>query len=168
MLTGRRLLDLCQLRSDQLTGEVLTILPVQDKTHRELAFPLPPDLAATLHQIKGPVYLWERYATESRTYNPGPANVRTFAPATMYNAVKSIFKKYNDANPTARVKTHDLRKRAITVLALATQNVDQTADALGIDPQTARKHYLDASKAFDTAALLKKMSGVLLPPLETK
>lgn len=39
-------------------------------------------------------------------------------------------------------------------MAAATQSVDATALAMGVDPQTAR-HYLDASKAFDGSAVLR-------------
>lgn len=163
MLTGRRLMDLCLVRSDQIKGDVLTISPDQDKTGQELQFPLPADLAAVLHGIKGPTFLWEKYAVESRTYNPGPRNIKVFAPRSMYHAVYAIFRKYNKENPDSKVKTHDLRKRAITLTAMATGNVDATAAAMGIDPQTARLHYLDAKKAFSGADLMRKMAGVLLP-----
>lgn len=48
-------------------------------------------------------------------------------------------------------------------MTLATQNVDQTAAAIGVSAQTARKHYLDAKRAFDGSELLKQMAGVLRP-----
>jgi hypothetical protein len=38
-----------------------------------------------------------------------------------------------------------------------------TAQAIGINPQTARRYYLDAQAVFDSDALLKKMAGVLNP-----
>lgn len=121
MLSGCRLNDLCQVRSDQLSGNVLTITPDQDKTHRERRLPLPDDVADRLHRIKGPTYLWERYTQDAKVYRPGPFNCETFAPKTMYFAVKVVFKRYGKAHPEAKVKTHDLRKRAITLTTLATQ-----------------------------------------------
>ena len=60
-----------------------------------------------------------------------------------------------------RLLSHGLRKRAITLTTVATQNVDATAEAFGLNPQTARKYYLDAQRAFNGAELLKKMQGVL-------
>src|SRR5207249_3953004 len=51
-ISGCRLNDLCQFRSEQLKGDNLTITPDQDKTHRERTIPLPPDLAARLHALK--------------------------------------------------------------------------------------------------------------------
>ena len=44
---------------------------------------------------------------------------------------------------------HDLRKRFITLTLAATHSIDQTAEAIGIDPRTARRHYLDAKRAID-------------------
>lgn len=164
MLTGRRLNDLCQLRSDQLRGETLTVRPDQDKTNRELAFPLPADVAADLHRLKGPTFLWERYATDSATYRAGPARAEVFTPTVLYNAVKSIFRSYNRAHPGAKLRTHDLRKRALTLAVLTSGNADQTAQAFGIDPQTARRFYIDAAKAHNAGELLRKVASVLLPP----
>ncbi len=56
-----------------------------------------------------------------------------------------------------------IRKRAITLTTLATQSVDLTAEAIGIDPQTARRYYNDASKSFRGEELLKQMSNILRP-----
>ena len=77
--------------------------------------------------------------------------------------MSNIFREYNAAHPGARVKPHDLRKRAITLITVATKSVDETARAVGIDPQTARRYYLDAERAFDSDALLTKMAHVLDP-----
>ena len=40
-----------------------------------------------------------------------------------------------------------------------TQIVDATAQAMGVDPQTAR-HYLDAAKAFDRSEILRKAADL--------
>jgi predicted ArsR family transcriptional regulator len=45
----------------------------------------------------------------------------------------------------------------------ATGSVDQTAEALGVHPETARKHYRDARQAFNSEELFKRMAGVLVP-----
>ena len=58
---------------------------------------------------------------------------------------------------------HDLRKRFITLTLAATHSIDQTAEAIGIDPRTARRHYLDAKRAIDGQALLERMADVLRP-----
>lgn len=62
----------------------------------------------------------------------------------------------------ARLRPHDLRARAFTVVAAATQSVDATARAMGADPQAAR-HYLDAAKAFDGSGNLKQAADLLRP-----
>jgi len=162
MLSGCRLNDLCQVRSDQLRGDVLVIEAEQDKTHRERHIPLPSLLAERLRALKGPTFLWERYAEDTRQYRPGPARTDTFSPSVMYNAMKSIFRAYGRAHPEAKVKTHDLRKRAITLTSGKTQSVDKTAEALGLTAQTARKYYVEASRAFDGAEVMKEMADVLL------
>ncbi len=116
-----RLNDLCQVRSGQLNGATLTITADQDKTPRERAIPLPADIADRLHAIKGLVYLWERYVEDARVYRKGRRNEREFRPSLMYNGMKWVFKEYQKAHPEARIKSQDLRKRAITLTALATQ-----------------------------------------------
>jgi hypothetical protein len=50
-------------------------------------------------------------------------------------------------------------------VATATQNVDATAQAMGVDPQTARP-YLDAGKAFDRIDIMKRAANLLLPGTE--
>lgn len=160
-LSGCRLNDLCQVRSDQLDPKSLTlkILADQDKTHRERVIPLPDDLVKRLVAIKGPTYLWERYPHDAKTYRKGTKSKDEFTPEYFYNAMKSLFRDYGETG--GKLRSHGLRKRAITLTTLATQSVDATAQAIGIDAQTARKYYLDAQKAFSGSELLKQMADVL-------
>lgn len=164
-LSGCRLNDLAQLRTDQFDakGQTITIQPHQDKTHRERKIPLPADLAAVLDTAKGETYLWEKYLEESRTHRPSKKTKKRteFTPELMYHGMQNIFREYAEAG--GKLRSHGLRKRAITLMTLATQNVDQTAEAIGIDAQTARKYYLDAKKAFGGNDLLKKMAAILRP-----
>lgn len=164
-LSGCRLNDLCQIRSEQLdaTKHTLTIRPDQDKTHRERSIPLPADLCQALDAVKGETYLWERYLEDSRKYRPGTKtkNRTEFTPELMYHGMQNIFREY--AEQGGKLRSHGLRKRAITLMTLATQNIDQTAQAIGIDAQTARKYYLDAKKAFETDDVFKRLAGVLRP-----
>jgi integrase len=165
MLTGCRLLDLCSAESSQLKNGILTFTPSTTKTKKLRSVPLPADLAARLEAIKGKKYLWEQFAEDAKTYRPGkrcpPTGV--FSIRTWYWAVSNIFREYNEQHPTAKVRTHDLRKRAITLTTLATGSVDATAQAIGLDAQTARRYYVDAQRAFDGHAVMQKMAGVLLP-----
>jgi hypothetical protein len=162
-LIGCRTMDLCSVRSDQLEGGRLTIEAGQDKTHRQRTAPLPADLSHKLDAVKGPTYLWESYTRDARTHRRGPRNRKEFHPKTLYAFVAALFRDWNAANPHRRLKPHDLRKRAITLTAAATQSIDQTAEAIGIDPGTARRYYLDAKRAIDGQALLAKMADVLRP-----
>ncbi len=108
-------------------------------------------------------YLWEQNLTDCLTHRRGSKNMRRaeFDPGLLYNAMKSIFRAYKASG--GNLRSHGLRKRAITLTVLHTQSVDQAAQAIGIDPATARKYYLDANLAFDGRKLLEKMAGVLRP-----
>ena len=163
-LAGCRTLDLCLVRSEQVAGGRLTFTAAQTKHRKERAVALPPDLFAALRALAGPTYLWERYTADARVHRPGPRNKPEFAPKTLYWAVTNIFREFNRARPGTRLKPHDLRKRAITLTAMASQNVDATAQAIGIDPQTARRYYLDAQAAFNADDLMRRMAGLLRPP----
>jgi integrase len=127
ILTECRLADLCQVKSHQLAGNVPTILPDQDKTHRERRIPLPSDVVESLHRLKGPTYLWERYTADARTYRPSKHNRGAFQPSTFYHAVKSVFRTFNRTHPESKIKTHDLRKRLITLAVLSGASVDEAA-----------------------------------------
>ena len=83
----------------------------------------------------------------------------------MYWFIDDVCPKYREAFPNRpHLTPHDLRRRTITLAVVASDgSVDAAAKALRIHPDTARKHYLDAAKAFDTDTLLKKMAGVLVP-----
>jgi integrase len=160
-LSGCRLNDLCQVLSDQLDAKAmtLTIRPEHDKTHRERVIPLPADLVARLEAIMGRTYLWERYNLDAKTYRRGTKSKDEFTPEYFYNAMKCLFRDFGKTG--GKLRSHGLRKRAITLTTLATQSVDATAQAIGIDAQTARKYYLDASKAFSGSELLKQMADIL-------
>jgi len=162
-LSGCRLNDLCQVRSNQFDpiGRTLTIKAEQDKTHRERVIPIPSDLSDRLHVLKGTTYLWERYNADCKQYWWGAKSQEAFSPAYLYNSLKSVFQKY--AKTGGRLRSHGFRKRAITLTTQVTQSVDATAQAIGIDAQTARRYYLDAQRAFDGSVLLKQMASVLRP-----
>lgn len=162
---GCRTDDLCQAHTDQFDPKAgaLTIKAEHDKTNQERRIPLPPDLAKRLDAVKGPTYLWERYAAESMKYRPGRRNQSEFKPSLMYWFVDDVCPQYRKANPDAYpITPHDLRRRAITLAVVAAGgSVDAAAKALHIHPDTARQHYLDMEKAFDTAELFKRMAATL-------
>ena len=164
-LAGCRLNDLCQAETSQFDPKAGTLLITadQDKTHRERLITLPPDVAAALDRMKGDRYLWERYSEDSATRRPGKGRATRFTPSVMYHAVQSIFREYNAANPGLRVKTHDFRRRAITLTAMALNgDLNATAQAIPVTPATAGRHYFDAKQAYDAAAIQRKTATILL------
>jgi hypothetical protein len=80
-----------------------------------------------------------------------------------------VFAAFNVSRPgEPKLRPHDLRRRAITLMTAATQSVDATAQAVGVGPATARRYYLDAQRAFDSDALFTKLAGVLRPPADDR
>lgn len=102
-------------------------------------------------------------ATPSREY-PSPLK---FQPSTVFWVLSNLFREYSEAHPDRpRLSPHALRRRAITIMVVETQNVDLTAQAIDVSPLTARKHYLDAQRAFNTEEAFRLASGKLNPKLE--
>ncbi|MFO0798345.1 MAG: site-specific integrase [Gemmataceae bacterium] len=165
-LAGCRLNDLCQVRSWQFDPAAGTLLITadQDKTHQERKITLPREVVAVLDRLKGPTYLWERYAEDSAVFRPGPRRKSVFTTALMYHAVQSIFREYGKACPAQKVKTHDFRRRAITLTAKRMGgDLGAVARAIPVTRETAERHYVDAMKAYDAEAIQKDMAGVLIP-----
>lgn len=164
-LTGCRSLDLCQLRSDQLRDGRVVWTADQTKQREGRAVLLPDDLFATIRRLAGPVYLWEGVLTDLREFRPSKNRMPVrFDPKTVFWVMNNIFREFAEAHPDKRHLTpHALRRRAITLTVTATQSVDATAQAIGLNPATARRYYLDSQRAFNTDDVFRKMSGSLLP-----
>ena len=127
----------------------LTLSAEATKTREARRVPLPADVVAELHAAAGPTWLWERAAAECQVHRPAnkPGHAWGYSPSSWRHTVQNLFREFNKGRPAAgRLRPHDLRARAITLIAAATQSVDATAQAMGVDAQTAR-HYLDAKKA---------------------
>lgn len=164
-LSGCRTLDICQLLTSQLRDGRIVWEPHQTKHKQGRAVLLPKDLYRSLQRCAGPVHLWERFVDDALRYRPARRPPARFSPETIYHSVSNIFREYNEAHPNRpRLSPHALRRRAITLTAMATGSVDQTAQAIGIDPQTARTYYLDAQRAFDADEVFRKVAGLLRPP----
>lgn len=165
MLAGCRTLDLCKLKTADLRGDGMTLAAEATKTREARSVPLPEDVAADLRRVAGPTWVWERALEESKVYRPNPKTKAKseFCPSSWRWTLQNLCREFNRERPGAPpFRMHDLRARAITVVAGATQSVDATARAMGVDPQTAR-HYLDAGKAFDGHEILKRAADVLRP-----
>jgi len=165
-LAGCRTQDLCQVKTyqfDAMAG-TLTILPSQNKTKQTRTIPLPESLAKRVEAIKGEGDLWGRYAESIREHKDDPRIVSEFSPKRLGWAVRRLFEQYAALFPDRpRITPHNLRSRAITQAVKISGSVDAAAEAIGVKSQTARKHYLDSEKAFDSTELLKKMASALLP-----
>jgi integrase len=165
-LAGCRLNDLCQVESRQFDAKAgaLLITPDQDKTHQERRIVLPPAVAEVLNGLKGPRYLWEQYTTDSATFRPGKRRKTEFSPEVLYHAIQSIFKEYGKACPEQKVKSHDFRRRAITLTAMRMGgDLGAVARAIPVTRETAERYYVDALKAYDAEAIQRDMAGELIP-----
>ncbi|HEX4609772.1 MAG TPA: site-specific integrase [Urbifossiella sp.] len=165
MVAGCRLKDLCRVESSQLDSKAGTLLITadQDKTHQERLITLPPVLVEALNRLKGDRYLWERYSVDSAVHRAAKRRAKEFTPKVLYNAIQSIFREYGKANPADKVKTHDLRKRAITLTVMAMNgDIEAAAQAIPVTSDTARRHYLDTKRAYNAADIQRKTAGVLL------
>lgn len=143
----------------------LTLAAAATKTREARIVPLPDDLVAELHRVAGQTWLWERSVDESKHYRPAThTRFQTeYSPSTWRWTIQNLFREFNRGRPTeGRLRPHDLRARAFTVVVAATQNVDAAARAMGADPQTAR-HYLDAERAFGSQDILRRVADLLRP-----
>jgi integrase len=165
MLAGCRTLDLCQAMTANLGPDSLTLPAGATKTRTDRRVPLTADLVADLRRLAGPRWLWERALEESKVYRPNPRtkSMTAFDPSTWRWTIQNLFREFNRGRAAeARLRPHDLRARAITIVVTATGSVDATAQAMGVDPQTAR-HYLDAKKAYDQEVIMRDATPLLLP-----
>lgn len=88
-VTGCRLDDICNLRSEQLTEGRLVFTADTTKNRSEQYAILPPELYAELDAYKGETYLWERYPAELIEANrkngfPVHRQKSDFAPRRLY------------------------------------------------------------------------------------
>ncbi len=165
LLSGCRTADICQLKSDQLRNGQLVFDPSQTKTKTGRTVPLPEDLFNTLQRLAGPEWMWDGWNDDVRKFRPSKNKVPDqFQASTVYCVLANIFREYSDNHPSQpRLAPHAFRRRAITVMVTETQSVDLTAQALGVNPLTARTYYLDAQRAFNTADAFKIATEKLLP-----
>lgn len=86
-----------------------------------------------------------------------------FTPSVMYHAVQSIFREYGHAVPQHKVKTHDFRRRAITLTSdIVGGDMTKVSEAIGVTAETAHRHYLDKKRVANAEEVQKRMAEVLL------
>jgi hypothetical protein len=167
-ISGCRSKDVCVLRSDQLVGGRVVWTAEQVKQREGRAVLLPEELFARLKRLAGPVFLWEHLIDDLKRFRRSRNRLpRVFACKTVYHVMNNVFREYCEANSDRPSLTpHGLRRRAITLTVTATQSVDATAQAIGLNPATARRYYLDSRRAFDTDVVFRRMADSLLPKKE--
>jgi integrase len=164
-VSGCRSKDLCGLRSDQLRDGRVVWTADQTKQREGRSVLVPPELFAALERGAGRVHLWENWPEDLKKYRPSRNKAAAgFSARTVYWTMGNIFREYAAAQPDRpRLTPHALRRRAITLTVAQTQSVDATAQAIGLNPATARRYYLDSQRAFDTDEVFRRVGGALLP-----
>jgi hypothetical protein len=163
---GRRLEDICSLRSGQLANGSLTMDSEQLRAHTYRRVLLPAELYAKLDALKGETYLWERYSLELREVlhrqkRHARKLVETFSPSAMYWFANSLFRDYNKTHER-KVRSHDFRRRAIDMAFNSGYDFDTAARMFGLDHLTARRYH-EAWQKRNPDARFKQMGPTLVP-----
>jgi integrase len=164
-LAGCRTLDICQLRTEQLTDGRVTWEATQQKQRKGRAVAVPTELFNSLKKNAGKVWLWDGMIADMAKYRPSRNELpENYEPKTVFWCIGNIFREFGEAHPDLKhVTPHSLRRRAITLTVAATGSVDATSEILGVSAPTARRSYLDAKRAFNTDKMYKELAPVLLP-----
>jgi integrase len=167
-LSGCRSSDLCALRTNQLQDGRVVWTADQTKQRDGRAVLVPPELFAALKRLAGPVHLWEHWPEDLKQFRPSRNQaVTAFSTRTVFWSMGNIFREFANAHPDQpRFTPHALRRRAITLTVSKTQSVDATAAAIGLNPATARKYYLDSQRAFNSDEVFRLVAGAMPMPLD--
>ena len=166
-LTGCRLDDICNLRSEQLTEGRLVFTADNTKNRSERYAILPPELYAELDAYKGEEYLWERYPAElieANRKNGFPVHRQKFdfAPRRLYLWVVQLTQYYQKA--TGRdLSSHDFRRAAFTRAAEADIHPKRAAVAFDVTAETILRYYTATKKKRTADEVLSKLQGQLMP-----
>jgi integrase len=167
-VTGCRLMDLCALPSGGVQPPYVVFPEDKQKARAERRVKLPPELAAELDKLKGPVFVWQHYPEQLREHlrRRLPRNkIRPeFYAETLYWFILQLFKDFKKETPH-KLSSHDFRKRAVTQLHRLGVGVDTAARALGMTSQNARLSYLaldglNTDHVFDRADLMPTVPSV--------
>ncbi|HEY7158984.1 MAG TPA: site-specific integrase [Gemmataceae bacterium] len=166
-VTGCRLDDICNLRSEQLTEGRLVFTADTTKNRSERYAILPPELYAELDAYKGEEYLWERYPAELIEANrkngfPVHRQKSDFAPRRLYLWVVQIMQYYQKA--TGRdLSSHDFRRAAFTRAAEADIHPKRAAVAFDVTAETMLRYYTATEKKRTADEVLSELQGQLMP-----
>jgi integrase len=163
-MTGCRLDDLCNIRSEQLIEGRLVFSADQTKNRSERYALLPDDVYLELEAYKGETYLWERYPAELRQHARGLSKYRVieFSTHRLYMWVVSLFQDYQQE--TGRdLSSHDFRKAAFTRAAEADIHPKRAAVAFDVRAETMLKYYTATEKKRTADDVLSELQDALRP-----
>jgi integrase len=164
-LTGCRLQDICELRSEQLREGRLVFEADQTKNRSERYAILPADIYAELEAYKGETFLWERYPAELRVFVKGTSRhcvLDDFSADRMANWIRAVMRDYQNETG-ADLSSHDFRKAAFTRAAEAGIHVKRGAVAFDVTAETMLKYYTGTEKKQTADEVLSQLHEVLRP-----
>jgi integrase len=169
-VTGCRLDDLCQLRSEHLQDGRLVFPADATKNRSERYATLPVDVYAALDAYKGKTYLWERYPAELVAVNrqkgyPVHRQNPVFAPERLYQWVVQIMQSYKEATGH-HLTSHDFRRAAFTRAAEQDIHPKRAGDAFDVTPETMLRYYTATEKKRNSDEVLGGLADKLRPKWE--
>jgi integrase len=149
-LTGCRLDDLCNIRSEQLQDGRIVFSADQTKNRAERYATLPVDVFKALDGYKGKTFLWEPYPAElidANKANDWPVHRQSleFSPRRLYNWIQATMQTYQ--KETGRdLSSHDFRRAAFTRAAEADIHPKRAATAFDVTADTMMRYYTGTEK----------------------
>lgn len=166
-LTGCRLDDICNLKSNQLQDGRLLFTADTTKNRSERYAILPPDLYAELDAYAGKTHVWERYPPELIAANkangfPTHRQNPEFSPQRLYLWIVQLMQAYQTATGI-HLSSHDFRRAAFTRAAEANIHPKRAATAFDVTPETMMKYYTATEKKQTADEVLGELAEDLLP-----
>jgi integrase len=164
-LTGCRLDDLCNIRSEQLVEGRLIFTADQTKNRSERYALLPDDLYVELDAYKGKTYLWERYPAELKQYVRGTSKhqvILEFKTQRLYSWIVALLRDYQKQTGKD-LSSHDFRRAAFTRAAEADIHPKRAAVAFDVTAETMLKYYTATEKKRTADEVLSELQGQLMP-----
>ena len=164
-VTGCRLEDICNLRSEQLKEGRLVFEADQTKNRSERYALLPDDVYVELDAYKGETYLWERYPAELKRYVRGTSKhqvILEFSTKRLYTWIVALLRDYQ-AQTGRDLSSHDFRRAAFTRAAEADIHPKRAAVAFDVTAETMLKYYTATEKKRTADEVLSELQAQLMP-----
>ncbi len=167
IVTGCRLDDICNLRSEQMQeGRVIFGADITKNRSERYAI-LPADLYAEVDAYKGEKYLWERYPAELKAAiaKKGAPTHRLnleFSPRRLYLWIVALMQDYQ--KDTGRdLSSHDFRRAAFTRAAEADIHPKRAAVAFDVTAETMLRYYTATEKKRTADEVLSELQAQMMP-----